>query len=147
MPTYEGSHETTLRASPEEVWAVMTDYDHLPEWQGPLKRSEVLSRYPDGRAREVRYEIDVKLRSVVYTLRHSYEHPTEIAGEYVEGDLACLEGRWRFEPTGHGGTRVRFDLRIDPGLPIPGPVQRMLHDRVLRSSVEDLRRRMDRPDG
>ncbi len=142
MPTYEGSHETTLPGSPEDAFAVMTDYDRLPDWQGPLKRCEVLSRYDDGLAREVRYEIDVKLRRVTYTLRHSYERPHEIGSEYVEGDFNCLEGRWRFDPI-DDGARVRFHLRIDPGLPIPGRIQKMLNTRVLRASVEDLRKRLE----
>lgn len=143
MPVYEGAHETKLPASAEDAFAVMTDYERLPAWQGPLRRCEVLSRYGDGLAREVSYEIDVKLRRVTYTLRHSYERPTEIGSEYVEGDFKCLEGRWRFESTGHDETAARFELRIDPGLPIPGRIQRMLNDRVLRSSVEDLRKRLE----
>jgi ribosome-associated toxin RatA of RatAB toxin-antitoxin module len=144
MPVYEGSHETTLPASPETAFAVMTDFESLPDWQGPLASCEVISRYEDGLAREVRYEIDVKLRRVRYTLRHVYDPPSEISGEYVEGDFECFEGRWRFRRAGAGLSHARFDLRIDPGLPIPGPVQRMLNDRVLKSAVEDLRRRLER---
>lgn len=144
MPVYEGSHETTLPASVEDAFAVMTDYDRLPEWQGPLKRCEVLSRYEDGLAREVAYEVDVRLRRVRYTLTHTYKPPTEIGSEYVEGDFNCLEGRWLFHPAGRCRSSARFDLRIDPGLPIPGPIQKMLNDRVLRSSVEDLRKRLER---
>jgi ribosome-associated toxin RatA of RatAB toxin-antitoxin module len=143
MPVFEGSHETTLPASPEEAFAVMTDYDALPDWQGPLRRATVLSRYDDGLAQEVEYEIDVKLRRVRYSLRHIYNAPHEIDSEYLGGDFDCFEGRWRFEPAGDGATRARFDLRIDPGLPIPGRIQRMLNDRVLRSSVEDLRARLE----
>ncbi len=144
MPVYEGSQEATLSARPEEAFAAMTDYETLPEWQGPLKRCEVLSRYDDGLARDVEYEIDVKLRSVTYRLRHTYEPPNEIDSEYLEGDFNCFEGRWRFEAAGRGRTRVHLDLRIDPGLPIPGRIQKMLNDRVLKSSVEDLRRHLER---
>jgi ribosome-associated toxin RatA of RatAB toxin-antitoxin module len=144
MPVYEGSHETSLPASPEKAFEVMTDYDSLPDWQGPLKRCTVVSRYDDGLAREVEYEIDVKLRRVRYSLRHIYDAPNEIDSEYLEGDFNCFEGRWRFDPAADGTTRARFDLRIDPGLPIPGRIQRMLNERVLRSAVEDLRKRLVR---
>lgn len=144
MPVYEGSHETTLSASPEEAFAVMTEYDALPDWQGPLRRCTVRCRYDDGLAREVEYEVDVKIRRVRYTLRHVYDPPREIDSDYVGGDFDCFEGRWRFERNGDGTTRARFDLRIDPGLPIPGRIQRMLNERVLRSAVEDLRKRLER---
>ena len=144
MPVYEGSHETALPASPDEAFEAMTDYDSLPEWQGPLKRCTVLSRYDDGLAREVEYEIDVKLRRVRYSLRHIYDAPNEIDSEYLRGDFKWFEGRWRFDPADDGTTRARFDLKIDPGLPIPGRIQRMLNERVLRSAVEDLRKRLER---
>jgi ribosome-associated toxin RatA of RatAB toxin-antitoxin module len=144
MPVYEGSHETTLPSSAEQAFAVMTDYASMPDWQGPLKRCTVVSRYDSGLAREVEYEIDVKLRRVTYSLRHIYEEPYEIDSEYLEGDFRCFEGRWRFEPVSDRATRARFDVRIDPGLPIPGRIQRMLNERVLRSAVEDLRKRLER---
>lgn len=143
MPLYEASHQATLPASPEDAFAAMTDYDSLTEWQRPLKRCDVLSRYDDGLARDVEYEIDVKLRSVTYRLRHSYDPPKEIGSEYLGGDFNCFEGRWRFAPAGTGRTVVHLDVRIDPGLPIPARLQKVLNNRVLRSSVEDLRKHLE----
>ena len=144
MPLYEGSHETLLPAPPDAAFAVLTDYEHLPEWQGPLERCDVLSRYRDGLAREVRYVVDVKVRRVTYTLRQRYDRPERIDSDYVEGDFRRFEGGWSLTPHGDGGTVARLSLRIDPGLPVPGPVGRMLQERVLRTSVEDLRRRLER---
>ena len=144
MPVYEGCHETVVRGAPEDAFAVMTDVEHLADWQGPLKRATVLSRGPDGLAQEVEYEIDVKLRCVKYVLRHDYDAPHRIGSSYVEGDFECFEGQWEFEPAGAGQTTARFDLRIDPGLPLPGRITKMLNDRVLRSAVEDLRKRLER---
>jgi ribosome-associated toxin RatA of RatAB toxin-antitoxin module len=144
MPLYRGSHETLLPAPPAEAFAVLTDYEHLPDWQGPLTRCEVLSRYRDGLGREVRYDVDVKVRRVTYTLRHDYDRPERIGSQYVEGDFREMAGDWTLRPHGDGGTAARFSLQIDPGLPLPGPVLRMLNERVLRTSVEDLRRRLER---
>jgi coenzyme Q-binding protein COQ10 len=145
MPLYEGSHETIVPVPPEAAFAVLTDYERLPEWQGPLQRCEVLSRYDDGLGREVRYEVDVKVRRVRYVLRHDYDRPARIGSEYVEGDFRRFEGDWVLRPHGDGGqAAARLSLRIDPGLPLPGRIVRMLHERVLRTSVEDLRRRLER---
>jgi ribosome-associated toxin RatA of RatAB toxin-antitoxin module len=144
MPVYEGSHRTVLPSEPGRAFDVMTDYERLPEWQGPLKRCEVLDRYPDGLARDVEYEVDVKLRTVTYRLRHSYDRPNRIGSEYLEGDFACFEGDWLFERNGDDRTEARLSLRIDPGFPVPGRVAKMLNRRVLKSSVEDLRKRLER---
>ncbi len=143
MPVYEGSHQIVLRGEPELAFEVMTDYDRLPEWQGPLKRCRVLDRYPDGLARDVEYEVDVKLRAVVYRLRHSYERPHLIGSEYLDGDFACFEGTWRFTPDGDERTAARLSLRIDPGFTIPGRIASMLNKRVLKTSVEDLRKYLE----
>jgi ribosome-associated toxin RatA of RatAB toxin-antitoxin module len=143
MPLYKGSHETILPAPPEAAFAVLTDYEHLPDWQGPLQRCEVLSRYDDGLGREVRYEVDVKVRRVSYTLRHDYDRPERIGSDYLKGDFKRFEGDWELRPHGDGETAARLSLRIDPGLPLPGPIVKMLHERVLRTSVEDLRKRLE----
>jgi len=54
-----------------------------------------LYRYDDGLARDVAYEIDVKLRTVRYTIRHTYDPPRRIGSEYLEGDFACFEGEFQ----------------------------------------------------
>lgn len=143
MATYSGSHSTDLPVAPEEAFAVMTRYEELPTWQGPLKRCAVLNRHDDGLGRDVEYEVDVKLRTVTYTLRHSYDPPRVIRSEYLDGDFRSLEGGWTFEPHGEGATHARFELRIDPGLPVPGPVAKMLKERVLKSAVNDLSKRLE----
>jgi ribosome-associated toxin RatA of RatAB toxin-antitoxin module len=144
MPVYEGSHETVLPAAPEDVFAVLTDYEHLHEWQGALERCTVLSRDRRGLGKEVEYVADVRVRKVRYVLRHDYKQPETIGSEYLEGDFRCFEGNWTLEPAPGDKTRARLSLRIDPGLPVPGPVQRLVNKRILKSSVEDLRKRMER---
>jgi len=143
MPVYEGTHSELVSATPEKTFATMTDFERLPDWQGPLERCQVLTRNSDGLAEDVEYEIDAKVRRVTYRLRHSYRPPHEIGSEYLGGDFDCFEGRWTFAAAGEGSTEARFDLRIDPGLPIPGRLQRLLNDRVLKSAVRDLRRRLE----
>src|SRR4051794_2701600 len=122
----------------------MTDYERLPDWQAAVKSATVLSRTPDGRARDVAYAIDVRLRTVRYTLRHGYEEFTRISSEYVEGDFRDCQGEWTFRDLGDGTTEARFALRIDPGRFIPGAIVRMLNERVMEASVQDLRRRFAR---
>lgn len=144
MPIYEGSHETELPASAGDAFDVLTDYDSLHEWQGALDHCRVLSRHPDGLAKDVEYVADVRVRKVRYVLRHAYERPRRIGSEYLEGDFRCFEGEWTLDPAGTDRTRARLELRIDPGLLVPGPIQRMLNRRILRTSVDDLRKRLER---
>ena len=144
MTTYAGEAEAVIAAAAEDVFAALVDYEHLAEWQGPVKAATVLTRDAQGRGRDVRYEIDVRLATVRYTLRHGYEEPTRITSEYVEGDFRDCQGEWTFRDRGDGTTEGRFALRIDPGRLIPRPVAKMLNERVMKASVEDVRRHFAR---
>lgn len=142
-PLYAGREQVSVRAGARECFDALTDYERLPEWQGPVKRCSVLSRDHAGRGREVEYEVDVRVRSVSYRLIHHYEEPHRVWSDYAGGVFECLDGEWTFEDAGDE-TVVSFALRIDPGRLIPGPVARMLRRQVLRRSVQDLKRHVER---
>ena len=59
-----------------------------------------------------------------YTLRHSYEEPHQITGEYLDGDFKGAAGEWFMEETASGETRVTFKVGIDPGSWVPGHIAR-----------------------
>lgn len=142
MPSYEATQTVTVHAPPQACFDVLTDYAHMPEWQSRVVESRVLSRDDEGRAREVQYGIDVRLRTVRYRLAHTYREPSYIGSEYLGGDFRDFAGEYHFEPEG-SGTRVRFHLRIDPGLRIPGPVARMLNEAVMGRALQDLKSRVE----
>lgn len=138
MPSYEATQEVTVHAPPQACFDVLTDYAHMPEWQSRVVESRVLARDADGRAREVQYGIDVRLRTVRYRLAHQYREPAFIGSRYLGGDFRDFAGDYHFEPV-PGGTRVRFHLRIDPGLRIPARVARMLNEAVMGRALQDLK--------
>lgn len=142
MPVYESTQQVHIGASPEACFSVLTDYARMPEWQSRVSECRVLSRDEQGRASEVEYVIDAKLRTVRYRLRQIYQEPQVIGSEYVGGDFRCFEGDYRLEPEGDG-TCVTFHLRIDPGLRVPGPVVKMLNQAVMGRALQDLRRRVE----
>ncbi|HWD65072.1 MAG TPA: SRPBCC family protein [Solirubrobacteraceae bacterium] len=142
MPVYESTQTVTVTGTPEECFDVLTDYERMPEWQSRVCECRVLSRDADGLAEVVEYAIDVKLRTVRYRLRQYYDRPKSIDSEYLDGDFRCFEGDYRFTEQ-DGGTEVRFHLRIDPGLRVPGPVARMLNQAVMGRALQDLKRRVE----
>ena len=142
MPVRTESHAVELDATPEQVFDVLSDYERLPEWQGPLKSCRVLSRNAEGLGLEVEYVVDAKVREVRYVLEHSYERPNRIGSRYVEGDFTSMDGGWVLDERPGGGCRAELTLAIDPGLPIPGRIARKVNERVLQRSVEDLTRRL-----
>ena len=132
-----------IDAEPAVCFEAITDYETFPDWQSAVKEVDVLSRDGDGRGRDVRFDIDAKVRHVSYTLRYSYEEPHLITWDYVEGDVKSVDGEFAFEDQGDGTTRATYSLKINPGVWLPGPVKKMLTDQVMKRSVEDLKRRVE----
>jgi ribosome-associated toxin RatA of RatAB toxin-antitoxin module len=140
MPDYTGSASAIVQAPATDVYALMLDYERLPDWMRSVSAAHAVARDEDGRATEVAYEVDVRVATVHYTLRHTYEPPKRISSVYVEGDFRDCTGQWTFREMADHTTEVCFELRIDPGQAIPRAIVRMMNRRVMKGSVEDLRR-------
>ena len=143
MPVYEATREVEIEAPACDCFAVLTDYERMPEWHSRVSACRVLSRDEKGRGRDVEFEVDAKLRTVRYRLRHRYEDCRLIAGEYLGGDFASFEGEYVFAEDGGRRTLVTFGLRIDPGVPVPGPIARTLNEAVMGRALSDLKRRVE----
>ena len=142
MPVYEETRHVDVHARPEDCFAVLTDYDHLPDWQSRICECRVIERDERGRGSVVEYAIDAKLRVVRYRLRHSYDEPTSIGSEYLEGDFKQFAGDYAFTAQNEV-TDVEFRLRIDPGFSVPGRIARMLGQAVMGKSLQDVKARVE----
>jgi ribosome-associated toxin RatA of RatAB toxin-antitoxin module len=146
MPVYEATRKIDIAAAPAECFAVLTDYERMPEWQSNVKECRVLERGDDGLATEVEYAIDAKLRTVRYRLRHLYDAPRWVGSEYLGGDFRHFEGDYSLTG-GAGRAHVEFRLRIDPGLRVPGRIAKMLNKAVMGRALEDLKQRVEAASG
>ena len=139
MGAYGECHSAEIAAPPERCFALLTDYERLPAWQGAVRSIEVLERDEQGRGAVVEYEIDAKIKTVRYRLRQIYDEPSRLASEYLGGDFRDFSGEWRFEPAGDGLTHVELDLTIDPGRFVPGPLRGAISDAVMKRALRDLK--------
>ncbi len=47
-----------VAADPASVMSVIADFESYPSWATGVKSADVISSYPDGRAREVSFVLD-----------------------------------------------------------------------------------------
>jgi ribosome-associated toxin RatA of RatAB toxin-antitoxin module len=139
MPSYGECQSADIAATPQACFDALTDFESLPRWQGAVRGVRVLERDEQGRGTVVEYEVDAKFKTVRYRLRQVYDEPRRLASEYLGGDFRDFCGEWRFEPRGDGGTHAELDLRIDPGLLVPGFLRRAISDAVMRRALADLK--------
>jgi uncharacterized membrane protein len=135
--------QIVVGGSPQECFDALLAYDSFPDWQRAVKSAEVLTTDGDGRGKDVSFEIDAKVKTINYTLRYSYEAPHRISWDYVEGDIKDVDGEMVLEDMGDGTTLVTYSLALDPGVWLPGPIQKVLRDQVMKGSVEDLKQRVE----
>jgi ribosome-associated toxin RatA of RatAB toxin-antitoxin module len=139
MASYGDCQSADIAASPQACFDALTDFESLPRWQGAVRDVQVLERDEAGRGSVVEYEVDVRFKTVRYRLRQVYDEPRRLASEYLGGDFRDFCGEWRFEPLGDDRTHVELDLRIDPGLYVPGFLRRAISDAVMRRALRDLK--------
>jgi ribosome-associated toxin RatA of RatAB toxin-antitoxin module len=134
-----------IAAPPETIFAALTDYERLPEWQGAVKSITVLERDEQGRGTVVEYEVDAKVKTVRYRLRQVYDEPHRLGSEYLGGDFKNFSGEWRFHGRNDGTTSVELELDIDPGRFVPGPVKNAIREFVMTRALKDLKAHLETP--
>jgi ribosome-associated toxin RatA of RatAB toxin-antitoxin module len=145
MPAYGECRVAEIDAPPQACFDALTDYEHLPEWQGAVRAARVLERDEQGRGAVVEYEVDAKVKRVRYRLRQVYDEPHRLGSEYLGGDFRDFSGEWRFFALDSGSrTRAELDLKIDPGLFVPGPARRLIAHAVMGRALDDLKRYLER---
>ena len=143
MGAKRAERQIVIEGSPKDCFDALLDFERYPEWQRAVKSVEVVSRDGDGRAKEVEFEIDAKIRSIRYRLDYGYEEPHMLTWRYVDGDVKDVDGEFVLEDQGDGTTLATYALRLDPGAFLPGRIANMLSDKVMQGSMEDLKTRVE----
>jgi ribosome-associated toxin RatA of RatAB toxin-antitoxin module len=132
-----------VSATTQEIFDVATDLDSYPEWNENIQEVEVRARDEEGRPLEVWMKVDAKLKVVQYTLGYDYENaPDSFSWHLLEGDIKQMEGSYSFEEF-DDVTEVAYEMRVDPGFPIPGFLKRQAEKQIARSALEDLKKRVE----
>lgn len=142
MPEHaEGSID--IQATAREVLEVITDFEAYPDWVGNMEDVEVLERDRRGRGSVVAFRLRTPVLAAEYTLAYRYA-PRDggVSWSYVEGTLDDLSGSYDLEAW-DGGTRVTYRLDVELGMPLPGLVKRQAAKQIVRSALNDLKRRVE----
>ena len=132
--------EATIAAAPEELWAVLVDFERYPSWARDLKHVEVLERDDEGRGVEVLFRAAAMGRSTTYVLRYDHtEAPNRLPWRFVRGDIMRrLDGEYRFEVVDEG-TKVVYELEVELIIPLPGFVKRRAEHKIMHTALDELR--------
>jgi hypothetical protein len=144
MAEAEQSQSAEVEAAIEDCVDVLLDFERYPEWSAPITAARVLSRDAEGRGSEVEFELDMKIKTLRYTLRYEYDLPRRATWTSSGGDVKSVEGSYEFEPLGTGGVRATCSQAVDLGFWVPGPVRRIAERQALRDSVNEFKAEAER---
>jgi uncharacterized membrane protein len=135
---YRESYSTTIAAPATACFATLAAFEDYPAWSAPVTSCRVLSRHPDGMPKQVEFALDMTLKTVRYVLEYEWDPPRGARWHMVEGDLANIEGSYRFDETA-AGTTATCTQQIDLGFWVPGFLRSTIEAKALRDSVEEFR--------
>jgi ribosome-associated toxin RatA of RatAB toxin-antitoxin module len=126
-----GSREVVIEATPKEILDVIADVGSAHTWSPQYQSAEVLEIYKDGRPKRVKMK--VKAAGMTDDMEVEYSWGDNTAGWALvkSGQLKAQNATYTLMPAGDK-TKVRFDLEVDPSIPIPG----FLLKRTLKGAME-----------
>jgi coenzyme Q-binding protein COQ10 len=130
-----------IRASPEKVFEVISDFEKYPEFLPEVKKVKVESA--QGGVKDVTYTIDIKAKLISYTLRHTPKPPHELSWTMVRGEMMKgTDGAWVLKPVAEG-TEATYKIDLRLGALVPSMVERKLAEQSLPPLLENFKKRIE----
>ena len=120
----------TIPQPVEQVWNVITDYEHLADFVPNLTTSKILAN-SDGRIRleQIGAQCFLNFKFCARVILDMTEvFPQEIGFSMVEGDFKKFMGKWSLQPAMLGeqtATLLSYELVVQP--PLAMPIQLIEH--------------------
>ena len=135
------SREVVIEATPDEIMDVLFDLESLPEWSPAHRKVEILERDDQGHPSKSRQVVKVVGISDEQVLAYSV-HDDGVSWTLVSAkQQRAQEARYTLTPDGDS-TRVRFELMIDPIVPVPGFLIKRGAKGLMETATEGLRKRV-----
>jgi ribosome-associated toxin RatA of RatAB toxin-antitoxin module len=137
------SSSIVVDAPPEQVMAVIADFPRYPEWAQGMRTAEVRSTFPDGRAKEVFFEIEASPIKDAYTLVYDWHGEQSVDWTLESGKMMKrLDGSYVLTPKGDG-TEVTYRLAVEVSIPMIGMLKRKAEKVIIDTALKGLKKRVE----
>jgi uncharacterized membrane protein len=136
------SREIVIEASPEEILDVIADFEAMPEWSGPHQSAEVLETGADGRPSQVKMKVKTAGITDEQVVAYTWSG-NEVSWTLVSSaQQKSQDGKYILVPKGDEETLVKFEVTVDPNVPLPGFVLKRAVKGTMDSATQELRKRV-----
>jgi ribosome-associated toxin RatA of RatAB toxin-antitoxin module len=139
------SSTIVIEAPPAAVMGVIADFPAYPEWAQGMHTAEVRETFPDGRAKDVYFELEATPIKDSYTLTYQWNGDDSVSWHLVQGRmLKRLEGTYALREQGGGGaTEVTYRLAVELGIPMIGMLKRKAEKVIIDTALKGLKKRVE----
>jgi uncharacterized membrane protein len=135
------SREIVIEASPGEILDVLADIETMPEWSGPHQSAQVLEIGDDGRPSHVKMKVKVVGITDEQVVAYTWSG-NEVSWTLVSSaQQRSQDGSYKLTPKGDD-TLVKFEITVDPQVPLPGFVLKRAVKGTVDSATQELRNRV-----
>jgi ribosome-associated toxin RatA of RatAB toxin-antitoxin module len=144
-----GRATAVVNAPLDQVMAVITDYARYQNIMPHFRRSRVLSQRGNNalvymQASVARDTVQLWAQMRIYE-RRPRGQTRIIEGRMTEGNMDHFVARWEATPLGDDRTLLRFDLLVDPAIPVPSSLVTAENVKNARRAVGAVRRHAAQP--
>lgn len=134
-----------IAAPPEQVMAVVADFESYPEWTGQITAVEIIDPGADERAKQVRFSMDAGAIKDSYTLDYDWAaDDRSVTWTLVKGGIQkAQDGAYRLEPES-AGTKVTYELSVEVNFPMIGMLRRKAEKVIIDAALKGLKRRVEK---
>jgi hypothetical protein len=135
------SASINIAAKPDQIIAVIADFEHYPAWVDSMKSAEVLTSAA-GKPKTVRLVLDHTLVKDNYVLAYDWS-PRAVSWRLIEGTLLkAMDGSYVLKPNG-AGTTVTYMLTVDINMPMISMFKRKAEKTIIDGALKGLKKRVE----
>jgi ribosome-associated toxin RatA of RatAB toxin-antitoxin module len=139
------SSSIIIAAAPEQVMAVIADFEAYPTWAEQVKSVEILHSDPDGRAERVRFTMDAGPIKDSYTLDYRWARDgRSVSWTLVKGQMQRAQDGAYALAGGVDATTVTYSLAVDLNIPMIGMLRRKAEKVIIDTALKGLKRRVEK---
>ncbi|MBU3686998.1 MAG: cyclase [Nitrosomonadaceae bacterium] len=135
------SRDVVIEATPEEIFDVIADVTTAHTWSPQYQSAEILETYDNGRPKTVKMKVKAAGLTDEQVVEYTWGENTAGWTLVKAGQLRSQEATYTLTPEG-AKTKVRFDITVDPSVPLPGFILKRAMKGAMETATDGLRKQV-----
>jgi ribosome-associated toxin RatA of RatAB toxin-antitoxin module len=137
------SKTVEVNADADSILRIVADFEAYPQWNTEVKGAYVLARYDDGRASQLRLDMEIQGQSGTFIQAVYYPGAGQIQTVLQQGEVFTKQDQL-FSVVAMGpSSLLTVDLEVEVSLPVPDMMVKKLINDVLEHLANNLKTRAE----